>query len=52
MHNEKKKEGSLLIFDALPNNKKIDIPKVLTVDAGIINVFTVNINPVPPSSLN
>lgn len=51
MKNENRKEGTLLIFDARPTNKKIPIQKTLKRKSGKINTFLIDINPTPPSSL-
>lgn len=51
MKTEKRQEGSLLIFDSLKPDKKIDLPTCINSSAGVVNIYRVDINPRPPSSL-
>ena len=52
MKTERRQEGSLLIFDSLRPDKKIDLPALINTSAGVIKVYKVDINPRPPSCLN
>lgn len=52
MKAEKRQEGSLLIFDSLKPDKKIDLPARINTSVGVVKVYRVDINPFPPSSLN
>jgi hypothetical protein len=52
MKTEKRHEGSLLIFDSLKHDKKIDLPVRINTSAGVVKIYRVDINPRPPSSLN
>ena len=49
---ENRNEGSLLIFDALPQNGKKEIPPYVISANGVIKVYSVDINPQPPSQLS
>ena len=51
MKTERRKEGSLLIVDTLPQSRKLDIPESVRMPSGVVKVYRVNINPPPPSSL-
>lgn len=51
MKTEKRREGSLLVFDSLKPDNKTPLPTHLRTEAGTIKVYQVNINPRPPSSL-
>jgi hypothetical protein len=52
MKTENRRKGNLVVLDAMPPDKKIDIPKKIESKYGEINVLVVDINPSPPSSLN
>jgi hypothetical protein len=52
MKTEKRKEGSLLIFDSRKPDSKVDIPKIIRTSSGIVKTYKVDINPIPPSGLN
>jgi hypothetical protein len=52
MKTEKRKEGSLLIFDTLKPKEKIEIPSIISMPVGKIKVYRIDINPIPPSRLN
>ncbi|EKE05532.1 MAG: hypothetical protein ACD_19C00230G0001 [uncultured bacterium] len=49
MASENRPEGSLLVFDTLIPEKKIVLPKEIPCSSGIIKVYKVDINPIPPS---
>ena len=49
MKNENRREGSLLVFDARDYRKKTCLPKRIDTQSGIIKVYQVDINPLPPS---
>lgn len=51
MKTEKRPEGSLLIFDSLRPDKKIDLPALINITTGVIKVYKVDINPQLPSRL-
>jgi len=51
MKTENRCEGSLLVFDSLMPDIKLQLPSVLSTEAGIIKIYQVDINPRPPSSL-
>jgi hypothetical protein len=51
MKTEKRQEGSLLIFDSLKPDEKIDLPARINTSAGVVKIYRVDINPRPPSSL-
>lgn len=52
MKTENRQEGSLLIFDSLKPDAKIDLPAHISISAGLVKVYWVDINPRPPSDLN
>ncbi len=52
MKSERRREGSLLIFDSLKPTAKIQMPSHITTSSGIIKTYCVDINPGPPSGLN
>lgn len=52
MKAEKRKEGSLLIFDSLKPDKKIEIPTRIVTPTGLVKIYSIDINPFAPSSLN
>jgi hypothetical protein len=52
MKTEKRREGSLLIFDSLEPDRKINLPLNIKTSIGMVKVYRVEINPSPPSSLN
>jgi hypothetical protein len=52
MKKEKRREGSLLIFDARKSDKKVILPMFIKTKSGLIKVYQVDINPIPPSKLN
>ncbi len=51
MKTERRNEGSLLIVDALAPDDKLDLPERIPTPSGVIRVYRVDINPLPPSSL-
>lgn len=51
MKTERRREGSLLVMDAVKPNDKQALPKTIPTPSGIIKVYPVDINPVVPSSL-
>lgn len=52
MNTEQRSEGSLLIFDSIAPDKKINLPSRIDTTAGVIKVYNVDINPSIPSSMN
>lgn len=52
MKSENRHEGSLLILDARKPENKISIPMCIRSQAGIINIFSADINPIAPSRMN
>jgi hypothetical protein len=52
MKTEKRKTGSLVVIDAMPPDKKVEIPRKVSRKGGKIRVVVVDINPPSPSSLN
>jgi len=51
MKNEGRSEGSLLVIDTLKPGNKLDLPKVIPTLSGMIKVYSVDVNPAPPSRL-
>lgn len=51
MKTEGRTKGSLIIFNASPKQENFQIPGQIQVEAGIIDVYVVNINPTPPSKM-
>jgi len=52
MKTERRNEGSLLIVDALAPDDKLDLPERIDTPSGVIRVYRVDINSLPPSSLS
>jgi hypothetical protein len=52
MKTERRNEGSLLLVDTLESGNKLYLPELIHTSSGIIKVYQIDINPVPPSSLN
>ncbi len=50
MQTEHKNEGWLVVFDARPEGKKIDIHTNIILPHGTVRVLLVNINPIKPSA--
>jgi len=51
MKTERRREGSLLVMDAVKPNDKQALPKTISTPSGIIKVYPVDINPIAPSDL-
>lgn len=52
MHNERRRQGHLVVIDALPAKKKKNLPVTITIPDGTIRVLQIDINPVAPSRMN
>jgi len=52
MKTEKRNKGALVVLDALKPGNKLDLPQSIVISSGIVRVYSVDINPVPPSSLS
>jgi len=52
MKTEKRGEGSLVVFDPLSFGKKIAIPNRINTPSGIIKIYPIDLNPIPPSKMN
>lgn len=50
MKTENRKRGYLLIIDAMKPEKKLELPSFIETPEGKIKVYSVDINPIPPSS--